>query len=459
MKRAIGLIAATLLTASVYSQDYSGSSNSTTTNPDSTPDYQSRQSEAGAPANSESSSSSSAGYDRAPGLSGGNSSTGQSNGANIGSASDQDQSLTTRDSDLSGSEYRGTVQTEPEGIVNSELSENTQPLRGSGTADGAFHDPASPVREGSQSEGWSSSGTFSGAGPGSVSGSASSNSSDSALPAPTESSTSFGADVSNNSALNNRDEDLSNRGLEPDSDQLSRTDALSNRVEGDMDNDETMIFEDWTVITPDAESNVGAPAESEIGVGSSANIDSHDRFDSSVSGPGSSDSYSDDLYQRVQRDWSARTGTTDLPATPLLDKSLEELGDTRYDDSARQSDVGAPGASVSGSGKSEGAECDEHKGSAPDYQKGDESSSKYHINRGDDEKYHINREGSGDQSNADTRAPGEYGDRPERSSDYDDGHLSGNNAAGNSGSSESSSSKSSDESSRSTDGALTQPDL
>src|SRR4051812_19391367 len=459
MKRAIGLIAATLLTTSLYSQDYSSSSSSTS-NPDSTPDYQSRQSEAGAPANSESSSSSSAGYDRAPGLSGGNSSTGQSNGANVGSASEQEQSLTTRDSDLSGSEYRGTVQTEPERSFNSELNETPRPLGGGETADGAFHDPASPVREGSQSEGWSSSGTFSGAGPGSVSGSASSSStSDSLVPTPTESSSSFSADVSNNSALSNRDQELSNRGLEPDSDQLSRTDAFSNRVEGDIDNDETMIFEDWTVITPDAQSNVGAPAESEVGVSSSADNSSQDQFKSSVNGSSSGDSYSEELYQRVQRDWSARTGTTDVPATPLMDKSLEELGNIQYDDSVTRPDVGAPGSSVSGSGKSEDAECDEHKGSAPDYQKGDESSSKYHINRGDDEKYHINREGSGDQSNADTRAPGEYGDRPERSSDYDDGHLSGNNAAGASGSSESSSSKSSDESSRSTDGALTQPDL
>ena len=133
----------------------------------------------------------------------------------------------------------------------------------------------------------------------------------------------------------------------------------------------------------------------------------------------------------MQRDWSARTRTTDVPATRLMDKSLEELGQLRYYNDTTKSDVGAPGSSVSGSGKSEDAECDEHKGSAPDYQKGDESSSKYHLNRGEDEKYHINREGSGDQSNADTRAPGEYGDRPERSSD---------------------------ESSRSTGGALTQPD-
>src|ERR1041385_3441698 len=129
MKRAIGLIAATLLTTSVYSQDYSSSGSSS--NPDSTPDYRSRQSESGAPASGEYSSSSSAGYDRAPGLSGGNSSTGQSNGANIGSASDQDQSLTMRDSDLSGSEYRGSIQPEPERSFNSELNSDSSSSQGS----------------------------------------------------------------------------------------------------------------------------------------------------------------------------------------------------------------------------------------------------------------------------------------------------------------------------------------
>jgi hypothetical protein len=440
MKRAIGLIAATLLTASVYSQDYSSSSS--TSNPDSTPDYQSRQSEAGAPATNESS----AGYDRAPGLSGGNSSTGQSNGANVGSAPEQDQSLTTRDSDVSGNKYKGSVQSESE--LNSERSE---PLRGSGTADGAFHDPAAPAREGAQSEGWSSSGTFSGAGPGSVSGSASSSelNSSATIPAPTESSSNFSADVSNNSALENRDQDLSNRGLEPDSDQLSRTDAFSNRVEGDMNNDDTLIFEDWTIVVPNSELNVGAPAESEFGVGSSSDLENRDQFDSSASGSIRGDSYSNDLYQRVQRGWSGRS------ATDLMDRSLEELSDTRYKSDATQSDVGAPGSSVSGSGKSEDSECDTHKGSAADYEQGgNQSSEKYHINRGDDEKYHINREGSGDRSNSDTRAPGEYGDRPDRS-DSDDGHLNGNNAAGSSGSSE----RSSDESSKSTNGALTQPDL
>jgi len=442
MKRAFGFIAATLLTTSIYSQDYSSSSTSTT---DSTPDYQSRQSEAGGPSSSQSSSNSSAGYDRAPGLSGGNSSTGQSNGVNIESAPELDQSLTTRDSDVNGSQYRGSVQAEPERSFNSELNnDSSETLRGSGTADGAFHDPAAPVREGAQSEGWSSSGTFSGAGPGSVSGSASSSSiSGSTVPSPTESSNNFSADVSNNSALSHRDEDLSNRGLEPDSDQLSRTDAFSNRVEGDMNKNDTVIFEDWTIITPDSKSNVGAPAESQSGVGSSADDSSANSTNNN------SDSYSNDLYQRVQRDWSGPS------AAGLMDRSLEDLGDTQYKSS--ESDVGAPGRSVSGSGKSEDAECDTHKGSAAESEQGQDDS-KYHINLGDDEKYHINREGSGDRSNADTRAPGEYGDLPD-TSNYDDGHLNGNNAAGTSGSSESSNSTSSDEPSRNTDGALTQPDL
>jgi hypothetical protein len=454
MKRAIGLIAATLLSTSVYSQDYSSSG----ANPDSTPDYRSRQSEAGSPATSESSSSSSAGYDKAPGLSGGNSSTGQSDGTNVGSTPDSDQSLTTRDSDLNGSEYRGTLESEPHRSFSSEL-ETSGELKGSGTADGAFHEPAAPVREGSQSEGWSTSGTFSGAGPGSVSGSTSSaESSTSSIPSPTESSSSFSADVSNNSALSNRDQELSNRGLEPDSEELSRTDAFSNRVEGDVNHDDVMIFEDWTIVEPDAESSVGAPAESEFGTGSSSDVDNRDRLEATLSGSISgSDSYSQELYERVQRDWSARTGTTDVPATPgLMDRSLEELGQLEVSDDA----VGAPGASVSGSAKSadHDAECDPHKGSAAEYEQGfnehnlDESSSSYHINRGDDEKYHINR------SESNTSAPGEYGDRPDRSN-LDDGHLNGNNAAGSSGSSESSTSNSSDESSKSTDGAVNQPDL
>ena len=467
MKRAIGLIAATLLTTSVYSQDYSSSGSSS--NPDSTPDYRSRQSESGAPASGEYSSSSSAGYDKAPGLSGGNSSTGQSNGANVGTTSDQDQSLTTRDSDLSGSEYRGTLPSEDSNVGSSgnfqsgSSSETNGELNGSGTADGAFHEPAAPVREGQHSEGWSGADTFSGAGPGSISGSASStdSSSSTTIPSPTESSNNFSSDVSNNSALSNRDQDLRDRGLEPDSNQLDRSDAFSNREQGDMNNDDTLILEDWTVVTPPSDTNVGAPAESESGSSSGSSEVNPDQFDSTVS---SSDSYSRDLYQRVQKDWSARLGTTDVPATPgMMNRSLDELKDMRFYNGTTQSDVGAPGSSVSGSGKSsdDDAECDTHKGkgSAGEYQQGEESSSKYHINRGEDEKYHINREASGDRS--DTSAPSDYGDRPD-SSNYDDGHLNGDNAAGSSGSSQNSSdssSKSSDDGSRSTDGALTKPDL
>ncbi|HEY6226418.1 MAG TPA: hypothetical protein VI282_04775, partial [Verrucomicrobiae bacterium] len=370
---------------------------------------------------------------------------------------------------------RGTLQSEDSNVgssgssVSGSNSDTSGELKGSGSADGAFHEPASPVREGEHSEGWSGSDTFSGAGPGSVTGSASvtdssssSSRSSATIPSPTESSNNFSADVSNNSALSNRDQDLSNRGLEPDSDQLSRTDAFSNRVEGDMDNDDTLILEDWTIITPPSETDVGAPAESESGSSSSSDIDNRDQFDSSMSGS-SSDSYSQDLYQRVQRDWSARTGSVDVPATPgLTDRSLEDLGQVRFHNDTTESDVGAPGSSVSGSRKSsdDDAECDTHKGkgSAGEYQQGDENSSDYRINRGEDEKYHINREASGDRS--DTSTPADYGDRPD-SSTYDDGHLSGNNAAGNSGSSEKSSdsSKSSDGASKSTDGALTQPDL
>jgi len=351
--------------------------------------------------------------------------------------------------------------------VSGSSSESNE-LKGSGTADGAFHEPASPVREGRHSEGWSGADTFSGAGPGSISGSAPSTdssgsnnqSSSTSIPSPTESSNNFSADVSNNSALSNRDQDLSNRGLEPDSGQLDRSDAFSNRVEGDMNNDDTLILEDWTVVTPQSDTNVGAPAESESGTSSSSSAVNSDQFDSTMN---SSGSYSRDLYQRVQKDWSARLGTVDVPATPgMMNRSLDELKDMHYYNDTTQSEVGAPGSSVSGSGKSsdDDSECDhdKSKGSAGEYQQGDESSSKYHINRGEDEKYHINREASGDRS--ETSAPGEYGDRPD-SSNYDDGHLSGDNTAGSSGSSQNSSdsSRSSDDASRSTDGALTQPDL
>jgi hypothetical protein len=267
--------------------------------------------------------------------------------------------------------------------------------------------------------------------------------------------------VSSNSALSNRDQDLSNRGLEPDSEQLSRADAFSNRVEGNVDHDDVMIFEDWTIVEPDSESSVGAPAESELGTASSSDVGNRARSDATLSGSISgADSYSQELYQRVQRDWSARTGTTDVPATPLMDRSLEELGQLEVSDDVQSSGVGAPGSSVSGSSKSadHDKECDPNKGSAAEYEQGfnernvDGSSSGYHINRGDDEKYHLNR------SDSNTTAPGEYGDRPDRSN-YDDGHLNGNNAAGSSGSSESSTSNSSEEYTKSTDGGLNQPDL
>src|ERR1051326_8611643 len=178
MNRAIGMIAATLLSTSVYSQDYRGSSN---TDPNSTPDYRSRQTESGSPPAGDSGINP-GGYDRAPGLSGGNSSTGQSNGSNIGPTESQDQSLTTRDSDLPGSQYQGVPQNEgssgafANGSDSSKSSGAETTVKGNGSADGAFHEPAAPVREGEKSEGWSGAGTFSGAGPGSVSGSASSTS-------------------------------------------------------------------------------------------------------------------------------------------------------------------------------------------------------------------------------------------------------------------------------------------
>lgn len=382
MKRAIGLIAATLLTTSVYSQDYSSSYSQ---NPDSTPaDYESRQSEAGAPATSESSSSSSSGYEVSPGASGGNSLTGQSSGYNIQDDQGEDKMLTTRDSDVGGSEYRGRPKDETQRSFDAEISEQpdasgssatsesdssssseSEPLRGTGTADGAFHVPAAPVRESSESEGWSGSGTFSGAGPGSVSESESSE----LTPPVTESSTSFEAEVSSNEALENRDDDLSTRGLEPDSEALNREEAFSNSVEGDMDQDEVLIFEDWTIVEPDT--NVGGPAGSDSGSSSSE----------------SSDSYSDELYQRAQRDWSARIGNTDVPATPdapaVMDHELDHL---RLYNSERNSDVGTPGRNESGVKSSDDdMECDVNKGSSAEYEEGEldnSVSSSYHINRG-----------------------------------------------------------------------------
>lgn len=384
MKSAIGLIAATLVSASVYSQDYTGSSS---TNPDSTPDYRSRQSESGAPVTSDSGNNSSAGYDRAPGLSGGNSSTGQSSGANVGNAADQDQSLTTRDSDLNGSEYRGSAQSKETSSESSSSisdpgsSSDEGVIKGSGNADGAFHLPAEPVREGSTSEGWSGAGTFSGAGPGSVSGSASSSDSksssgDSSIPAPTESSNGFSTDVSGNAGLTTRDDDLRDRGLEPDGNQLSHDETLMDRVDRDFDDADTVIMEDWTAREPD--SNVGGPAESEFGTSNSSE-------------PGISDSYSNDLYQRVQRGWSNRpnsSGADVRPTTPsVMDHEFDHL---RIYNGTSQSDAGGF------SGNQQG-----------------QSDSNKAVN-----------DSSGDESASKNSAPGEYGDRPTKEN-YDDGHLSG----------------------------------
>lgn len=460
MKRAIGLIAATLLSTSVYSQDYSSSSSQ---NSDSTPpDYQSRQTEAGAPATSDSSSSSSSGYEVSPGTTGGNSLTGQSSGANVQGDQGEDKALTTRDSDVSGSEYRGTTESDSE------------TLKGTGTADGAFHKPAAPVREGSQSEGWSGSGTFSGAGPGSVSGSASSSANnidvdvstdsssvDSSSPSTLENSTSFNAEVSDNEALQNRDQSLSDRDLEPDSNALSREDTFD-RIDRDINDDGVVIFEDWTIVEPDT--NVGGPAGSDSGSSSSSDADNRDQFDSSASGStgsissDSGSSYNDELYQQVQRDWSARTGNTDVPATPgVMDHEMDQL--RLYNSRTAESlNSGAPASGESGKSSNE-KECDVNKGSSAEFEQGEldnSVTSDYHINRGEDESYHINRSKS---DSAQSNAPGEYGDRA-TSENFDDGHLSGNNAAGNSATSESGSSTSSDSnSSTSEEGALSQPDL
>jgi len=343
MKRAIGLIAATLLSTSVYSQDYdsssagqsSSSSTSSALQQDQTPDYQSRQSESGAPASSQSSSVS--GYDRDSNLSGGNNSTGQSSGANISGSLNQDQTLTTRDSDLNGSEYRGTLQSEPEQSFNSELNVDSSV---SGSAAANIHAPAAPVRESTSSEGWSGAGTFSGAGPGSVSGSASSDTSATdSIPSPTESSQSFSADLTPNSGLNDRDADLSSRGLMPDSDEIS----------------------------------VGAPASGEVGFGSSSS-------DNSSSSSSADAAYGQSLEQRVQSLWGI-----DVPANPaprqmmqtprLFDQSLDQInGDKLYNGTSQSSEFsGAPGASVSGSAKSHDDDdnyCDDHKGNSAAYEEG-----------------------------------------------------------------------------------------
>jgi hypothetical protein len=462
MKRAIGLIAATLLTTSVYSQDYNSSSQNSDSTP---PDYQSRQSEAGAPASSDSSSTSSSGYEVSPGTSGGNSLTGQSSGANVQGGQGEDKSLTTRDSDVSGSEYRGTAESD---------STSSEPLKGSGTADGAFHEPAAPVREGSQSEGWSGAGTFSGAGPGSVSGSTSSpannidvdvssdSSSYSSSPSTVENSTSFNAEVSGNAALENRDQDLRERGLEPDSRALTREETFD-RIDRDINDDGVVIFEDWTIVEPDT--NVGGPAGSDSGSSSSSDADNRVHSDSSARGSiganssDSSSSYNDELYQRVQRDWSARTGNTDVPATPgVMDHEMDNL--RLYNSRTAESlDSGAPASSESGKSSGHEKECDVNKGSSAEFEQGEldnSVSSDYHINRGEDESYHINRSES--ESLESSSAPGEYGDRA-TSENYDDGHLNGNNAAGNSATSESGSDSSDSNASSSEEGALNQPDL
>jgi len=491
MKRAIGLIAATLLTTSVYSQDYSSSSQNSDSTP---PDYQSRQTEAGAPATSDSSSTSSTGYEVSPGTTGGNTLTGQSTGANIQGDQGEDKTLTTRDSDVSGGNYRGTAESEPQSSVDAEVSTDSsasgssgssasdsatsesEPLKGSGSSDGAFHQPAAPVREGSKSEGWSGSGTFSGAGPGAVSGSASSSASnvdvevstESSAPSPTESSTSFNAEVSDNEALQNRDQELSNRGLEPDSNALSREDTFD-RLDRDINEDGVVIFEDWTIVEPDT--NVGGPAGSDSGSSSSSNADNRGHSDSDLSASGSissgnsdsSSSYNDELYQRVQRDWSARIGNTDVPATPgVMDHEMDHL--RLYNSRTAESlDSGAPASAESGKSSNHEKECDvdkSSKGSSAEFEQGEldnSVSSDYHINRGEDESYHINRSQS--ESLESSTAPGEYGDRA-TSEHYDDGHLNGNNAAGNSATSESGSNSSSESNSASSEeGALSQPDL
>jgi hypothetical protein len=314
---------------------------------------------------------------------------------------------------LSSGEYRGSVEQPAELEVSGQL-------RGTGTADGAFHEPASPVREGATSEGWSGSGTFSGAGPGTVSGS---DSSSNLTPPVTESSSNFKTEVSGNAALENRDEDLSERGLEPDSNALNREEAFSNRVEGDMDEDQVLIFEDWTIVEPDT--SVGGPAGSDSGSATSSN---------SFNSEGSGDTYSHELHQRVQRDWSSRLGNTDVPATSGIQPMEPRVMDHEFDhlriyNSETQSNVGGAAGAEAGGKSSHDKECeDKGKGSAAE-----------------------------SESGASTSAPGEYGDRA-RSSNYDDGHLSGNNAKGNE-SLENSTPPSNESTSPSEDGALTQPDL
>jgi len=457
------LIAATLVSTSVYSQSYeSSSSPAQTTDPaaqkEQTPDYTSRQSESGAPASGEfSSSSSSSGYEKSPGSSGGNSSTGHSTGANV----TEDKTLTTRDSDVSGSEYRGKTESEPERSFNSELSAGSDSSSASGasasdeigvssSADGAAHVPAAPVREGNKSEGWSTSGTFSGAGPGAISGSASSTSPD-ATPGVSSKSNNFNAEVSSNAALSDRDDALNARGLEPDSSQLSQ----QNSVEGDLDHDHVLIFEDWTVAEPSR--SIGGAAGAESGSASSS-----DDISVSVDSSGSDSDYATQLHERVQHDWSSRLGS-DMPATPLFDRSLDELSRTRY---STEDSVGAPAGSVSGSAtKSDSdSECNTHKGkgAAAGYEQGT-SKSDSDLDRSlrssgtaidHDERLHreyqFKSESDSSVGSSSLSAPNDDGDRS-----YDDGHISGNNSAsGSSGSVESSGSASDSD-----DNSVKQPDL
>jgi len=123
MKRALSFIAATVVTTSVYSQPYTGSSSSTDALMEQARQriYESPLSSSGAPAPSQSDSSS--GFERSAGSS--NSSTGQSNGSNLNSgASATDQTSVTTDSDISGLEdphsKPGNSTTGVEGSVQSD---------------------------------------------------------------------------------------------------------------------------------------------------------------------------------------------------------------------------------------------------------------------------------------------------------------------------------------------------
>jgi len=192
--------------------------------------------------------------------------------------------------------------------------------------------------------------------------------------------------------------------------------------------------------------------------------------------------YAQDLYRRTQEDWSGRLGT-DVPHSPgMTDRTVEEIDHARlYNDSAETS-VGAPGASVSGSGSSDDATCrsDKNKGSSAqferDYRRGSEDLDGSVRSSGTavDSDERLNRESSGRPGEAvtgsatsvegyplrssgsaidsderlqreqnkqedrfDTTGPGEFGDRPTKDN-YEDGHLNGNNAIDNGGTVESS---------------------